>query len=78
MCVTVCDHGAGIPAEDMGRLFTPFFFTKTQGTGFGLAVSYGIVSDHGGEIEVISNPRNGALFTVLLPLNQDSRIFDVE
>ena len=78
MCVTVCDDGVGIPAEDMGRLFTPFFSTKTQGTGLGLAVSYGIVSDHGGEITVISSPGNGALFTVLLPLNQDGRVSGVE
>lgn len=73
ICVTVCDHGGGIRAEDMGRLFTPFFSTKPQGTGLGLAVSYGIVSDHGGEINVNSSPGNGATFTVLLPMHQEQR-----
>ena len=56
VCVTVRDHGGGIREEDMGRIFTPFFSTKAQGTGLGLAVSYGIVSDHGGEIKVSSTP----------------------
>ena len=73
ICVTVCDQGGGIRAEDMSRLFTPFFSTKAQGTGLGLAVSYGIVSDHGGEITVTSSPGNGAVFTVMLPLRQDQR-----
>ncbi|NTV50066.1 MAG: HAMP domain-containing protein [Geobacteraceae bacterium] len=74
ICVTVCDHGIGIRAEDMGRLFTPFFSTKQQGTGLGLAVSYGIVSDHGGEIKVNSSVGSGAAFTVLLPINQIMRV----
>jgi two-component system NtrC family sensor kinase len=73
VCVTVCDHGSGIREEDMGRLFTPFFSTKQQGTGLGLAVSYGIVSDHGGEISVSSSVGNGAVFKVLLPINQNMR-----
>jgi two-component system NtrC family sensor kinase len=71
VCVTVLDQGGGIREEDMGRLFTPFFSTKSQGTGLGLAVSYGIVSDHGGEIGVSSSPGNGAAFTVLLPRAQN-------
>lgn len=74
--VTVRDHGSGIRAEDMGRLFTPFFSTKTGGTGLGLAVSYGIVSDHGGEISVSSSPGNGATFTVLLPPSHEQRASD--
>jgi two-component system NtrC family sensor kinase len=73
VCVTVCDHGSGIREEDMSRLFTPFFSTKQQGTGLGLAVSYGIVSDHGGEISVSSSVGNGAVFKVLLPINQNMR-----
>jgi two-component system NtrC family sensor kinase len=69
-CITVRDCGSGIRAEDMDRLFTPFFSTKARGTGLGLAVSYGIVSDHGGEIKVASTFGKGASFTVLLPLEQ--------
>lgn len=69
MCVTVRDCGSGISADDMDKLFTPFFSTKVRGTGLGLAVSYGIVVDHGGEITVASSPGNGTTFTVMLPLS---------
>ncbi len=65
--VTVSDNGAGISPEHMEKLFTPFFTTKSRGTGLGLAVSYGIVSDHGGEIKVASQEGQGTTFTVLLP-----------
>lgn len=73
VCVTVCDQGVGIREEEMGRLFTPFFSTKPQGTGLGLAVSYGIVSDHGGEISASSSAGLGAVFKVLLPIKQSMR-----
>jgi len=65
--VTVQDGGCGIRDEDLDKLFTPFFSTKQRGTGLGLAVSYGIVSDHGGEILVTSHVGEGAAFTVILP-----------
>lgn len=68
--VTVRDDGCGIKAEDLDRIFTPFFSTKSRGTGLGLAVSYGIVSDHGGEIKVVSTRGAGATFVVILPLTQ--------
>ncbi len=68
--VTIVDHGSGIPEEDMDKLFTPFFTTKSRGTGLGLAVSYGIVGDHGGEIRVESSEGVGTTFTVVLPLQQ--------
>ncbi len=68
--VTIGDSGAGIPADVRGKLFTPFFTTKPGGTGLGLAVSYGIVKDHGGDIRVESKPAQGATFTVVLPLRQ--------
>jgi signal transduction histidine kinase len=66
--VEVEDHGQGILAEHMPHLFEPFFTTKPvgQGTGLGLSVSYGIVRDHGGTIEVESIPGCGSLFRVRL------------
>jgi two-component system NtrC family sensor kinase len=70
--VAVADTGPGIGAEQVEKLFTPFYTTKSQGTGLGLAVSYGIVRDHGGEIEVLSEPGQGTIFCVILPLWQAS------
>jgi len=69
--VTVQDSGCGIQEEDKVRLFSPFFSTKAQGTGLGLAVSYGIVRDHGGDIRVESRVGEGATFIVFLPLRQE-------
>ncbi len=70
----VADNGPGIPAEHLGRIFEPFFTTKRpgKGTGLGLAVSYGIVKMHHGDIRVESNTDpaagpTGAVFTVTLP-----------
>jgi two-component system NtrC family sensor kinase len=66
--IRIADCGCGIPADQMEKLFTPFFTTKPRGTGLGLAVSYGIVKDHGGDIRVASQPGQGSEFTVLLPI----------
>jgi two-component system NtrC family sensor kinase len=68
--VTITDSGGGIAPEHLEKLFTPFFTTKAHGTGLGLAVSYGIVKDHGGDIRVESEAGRGATFIVLLPLRQ--------
>jgi signal transduction histidine kinase len=67
--VSVRDSGVGIPPEIQTRIFEPFFTTKANrgGTGLGLSVTYGIVSAHGGEIELISQPGSGSTFTVWLP-----------
>ncbi|HXX68298.1 MAG TPA: ATP-binding protein [Polyangiaceae bacterium] len=69
LCVRVRDDGQGIAPENLPRIFEPFFTTKDvgAGTGLGLAVSYGIIRDHGGWIAVDSKIGAGATFSVYLP-----------
>jgi signal transduction histidine kinase len=66
------DTGVGIPAGDLKNLFIPFFTTKDKGTGLGLPISQRIIENHGGTIEVRSQPGEGATFTVLLPIEADA------
>ncbi len=67
--VAVSDTGSGIRPEDMARLFEPFFTTKEvgRGLGLGLAIAYGIVTQHGGMIDVQSQVGAGSTFRVVLP-----------
>jgi len=65
--LTVADTGPGIPPETMSRIFDPFFTTKRSGTGLGLSVTYGIIEDHGGRVEVQSPPGGGTTFTLSFP-----------
>ena len=69
-CILVEDEGTGITKENLRHIFDPFFTTKDvgSGTGLGLSVSYGIVQDHGGRIDVWSEPGRGSRFEVWLPL----------
>jgi signal transduction histidine kinase len=71
--VEIQDDGCGIRPEHRPRLFEPFFTTKPvgQGTGLGLSVSFGIIRDHGGTIEVESEVGRGSTFRVRLPMNKD-------
>lgn len=69
--VTVSDTGPGIGDDQREKLFTPFYTTRRGGTGLGLAVSYGIVRDHGGNIHVESESGTGSSFIVTLPLEQN-------
>ena len=67
--IEVEDTGAGIPQDNMSKIFEPFFTTKEvgSGTGLGLAVCYGIVSEHGGRLSVRSNVGKGTTFSIFLP-----------
>jgi two-component system NtrC family sensor kinase len=66
--IVFIDTGIGIPRENINRLFDPFFTTKSSGTGLGLAVSYGIIQQHDGKIEVKSEVGQGSVFTIKLPV----------
>jgi two-component system NtrC family sensor kinase len=67
--VSFTDTGVGIPEQNLASIFDPFFSTKkhAKGTGLGLSVSLGIIKQHGGDIDVHSEPGNGTTFTVSLP-----------
>lgn len=72
--VSVIDSGEGISQDNLDRLFEPFFTTRPagKGTGLGLSVSYGIVADHGGYIDVESQLGKGSCFTVFLPYESEA------
>jgi len=71
--IEVRDTGIGISPENLTKIFDPFFTTKDigQGTGLGLAVCYGILSDHGGRLDVRSSVGVGTTFTITLPVATD-------
>lgn len=74
-CLTVADTGSGVSDDALPHIFEPFFTTKEpgQGTGLGLAQVYGIIKQHGGEINVTSQVDQGTIFTVYLPLLDNSK-----
>jgi two-component system NtrC family sensor kinase len=71
MIVEVQDTGQGIPASAQSKIFEPFYTTKPpgRGTGLGLSIAYGIIQDHGGQIEVESELGRGSIFRVHLPID---------
>lgn len=66
--ISVTDSGKGIAADQLEAIFTPYFTTKADGTGLGLAVVHNIVEQHGGTIQVVSQEGKGATFTLWLPV----------
>jgi two-component system, NtrC family, sensor kinase len=72
VAIEIEDTGVGIPVDDMSKIFEPFFTTKEvgKGTGLGLAVCYGIITDHAGRLSVRSNVGKGTTFTILLPVTE--------
>lgn len=76
--VEIADDGCGIPAEKIPKIFDPFFTTRPlgRGTGLGLSLSHGIISDHGGRIEVDSTVGAGTRFRITLPLKRGVKVTD--
>ena len=69
--IRVCDSGPGIPADAAGKVFEPYFTTKPQGTGLGMAIAYRIVTEHGGVVDADNHPEGGARVRIRLPLGED-------
>jgi two-component system, LuxR family, sensor kinase FixL len=68
--ISITDTGVGLSPEVASKIFQPYFTTKEKGTGLGLAICQGIISEHGGVIQVDSAPGRGTTFTILLPLEE--------
>ena len=68
--IAICDTGRGLSPEALGRLFDPFFSTKSDGTGLGLAISHTVVRAHGGSLRYRSNLPRGACFYLRLPAEE--------
>jgi signal transduction histidine kinase len=66
--IEIIDNGKGISPENIDKIFDPFFTTKNEGTGLGLSISYGIINQHGGDIEFFSKPRKGTKVKIRIPL----------
>jgi len=68
VCIELKDNGPGIPVESQEQIFDPFYTTRTQGTGLGLAVVKAVAKAHGGDVELKSKSNEGCTFKVTLPL----------
>jgi signal transduction histidine kinase len=69
--VEITDSGDGIAADDISKIFEPYFSTKETGTGLGLAIVKKAIDDHGGTISVISKEGSGTTFTIILPVSEN-------
>jgi two-component system sensor histidine kinase HydH len=70
--ISVADSGPGVPAENRERIFYPFFTTREQGTGVGLAEVHEAVASQGGSVEVRDRVGGGAVFVIHLPVEESS------
>jgi two-component system, LuxR family, sensor kinase FixL len=69
--IAICDTGPGLSPEALGKLFDPFFSTKSSGTGLGLAISNTIIRAHGGALRYRANAPHGACFCIRLPADEE-------
>jgi signal transduction histidine kinase len=69
--VEISDSGSGIAADDIAKIFEPYYSTKETGTGLGLAIVKKAIDDHGGSINVSSKQGSGTTFTIILPIQPD-------
>ena len=72
----LCDHGIGMDAETLARVFEPFFTTRARGTGLGLAVCQEIVRLHGGDIQLTSRKGSGTTVSIHLPITDGGETND--
>ena len=66
--IEIKDNGSGIPEDKLQRIFDPFFTTRHDGTGFGLSISYRIMKDHNGDVQVKSEVGKGTTMKIVLPI----------
>ena len=75
--VRISDTGIGITRDNLKKIFDPFFSTRERGSGLGLAIVHNIVHAHSGSIDVESRERGGTVFSITLPLFQQTRKSEV-
>ncbi len=68
MIIEVKDTGPGIPPDNIGHIFEPYFTTKSKGTGLGLAIAHKIIENHSGSLEVATG-QGGTQMSIILPVN---------
>jgi PAS domain S-box-containing protein len=78
VCITIEDQGTGIQEENLANIFEPYFTTKKDGHGLGLATSYSVIKRHGGDIQVESSLGIGTRFTIYLPVSFSGRIAETQ
>ncbi len=66
--ISIHETGGGMPDSDLQKIFIPFFTTKSQGHGVGLALAHRVITQHGGTLTAANAPEGGAVFTVKLPI----------
>lgn len=78
LTIAVSDNGVGIDSENIKKIFEPFYTSKKQGNGLGLAILHGLIIEHDGKIQVESKTGDGSCFTISLPLSRQLPISDMQ